>query len=72
VDVCAHITGNTFAGGAGANRNILLQQSISVVLQMPQASVAALAAANTDATASSTGTITFNSSCSSPPLPDNP
>jgi hypothetical protein len=71
VDVCAHITGNNFAG-AGTNKNILREQSLSAVLQIPQASVAALAAANTGATASSSGTITFNSSCSSPPLPDNP
>ena len=34
--------------------------------------MAALAAANTNSTASSTGTITFNSPVTNPPLPGNP
>ncbi len=69
-DLDLHVTGNTFP--AAGNRNILLTQAGSSVMQITQASVAALAAANTNSTASSTGTITFNSPVTNPPLPANP
>jgi hypothetical protein len=68
-DLCTNISTNTFVG---ANKNIFLSQAGTSVLQITQASVAALAAANTNATASSTGTITFNGTCTNPLLPTNP
>jgi hypothetical protein len=68
-DLDLHVSGNTLNG---ANRNIFLQQAGTSVLQITQASVAALAAANTGSTASSLGTITFNSPVTNPPLPTHP
>jgi hypothetical protein len=69
-DLDLHVSGNTFP--AAGNRNISLAQSGTSVLQITQASVPALAAANPNSTASSSGTITFNSPVSNPPLPTNP
>ncbi|MBK7393687.1 MAG: hypothetical protein IPI64_10370 [Chloracidobacterium sp.] len=70
-DLDLHVTGNTFP--AAGNRNILLTQTGTSVLQITQASVAALAAANTNSTTlGSSGTITVNSPVTNPPLPTNP
>ena len=68
-DVDLDVSTNTFAG---ANKNIFLSQTGSSVLQISQASVPALAAANTNATATSVGAITFNSPAGPPLLPSNP
>ena len=65
-DVCTHIAGNTSVEG------ITLQQSLSAVLQITQASTAALATANGGAVVTPSGTITFGGGCTAPPLPDNP
>jgi hypothetical protein len=65
-DVCTHITGNSSVEG------ITLQQSLSAVLQITQASTAALATANGGAVVTPVGTITFNGGCTAPPQPDNP
>ena len=65
-DVCTSIAANTSVEG------ITLQQSLSAVLQITQASTAALGAANGGAAVTPTGTITFNGACTSPPLPINP
>jgi hypothetical protein len=64
-EVCTHIAGNTGVTG------ITLQQSLSAVLQITQASTAALSTANGGATVTPIGTITFNGSCINPPLPTN-
>jgi len=64
-DVCANITGNTTVEG------ITLQQSLSAVLQITQASTAALSTANGGATVTTSGTITFNGTCITPPQPTN-
>lgn len=69
-NVCANITGNTFSGATAAMRTILLQQTAPAILRIPQASVAAMGAANTNAVATSLGTITFNSACA-PTLPSH-
>jgi Bacterial Ig domain len=68
-ELCLHMAGNTFSG---ANANIFLTRSGTGTLQITQASVAALAAANSGSTASSSGTIQFNGGCSNPALPTNP
>ena len=68
-DVDLTVTANAFLGGT---KNILLSQANTSVLQISQASVPLLAAANTGSTASSVGTITFNSPVGPPPLPSNP
>ncbi|HJS20769.1 MAG TPA: Ig-like domain-containing protein [Anaerolineales bacterium] len=68
VEVCANIGGNNLT--ATTNKNIFLQQSLSAVLRIPQASVAAMGAANTSATASSSGTITTGVTCAVP-VPTN-
>jgi Bacterial Ig domain len=65
-DLCTHITGNTSVEG------ITLQQSLSAVLQITQASTAALAAVNGNATVTPSGTITFNGTCTTTPQPTNP
>jgi hypothetical protein len=56
--------------GAGVP-GITLQQSVSAVLQITQASTAALSAANEGATVTPTGTITFNGGCTTTPQPTN-
>jgi hypothetical protein len=66
--ICLHMASNSFSG---ANRNISLNQT-GAPLQITQASVAALATANSGSTASSTGAITFGGTCTNPPLPTNP
>jgi hypothetical protein len=68
-DIDLHVSANTFNG---ANKNIFLSQLGASVLQISQVSVPALAATNINATASFTGTITFNSPAGVPPLPNNP
>ncbi len=68
-DADLNVATNSFAG---ANKNIFLSQTGSSVLQISQASVPALAAANTTATATSVGVITFNSPAGPPLLPSNP
>jgi hypothetical protein len=65
-DLGTNITGNTSMEG------ITLQQTLSAVLQITQASTAALAAANGGTTVTPTGTITFNGTCTTPPQPTNP
>jgi uncharacterized repeat protein (TIGR01451 family) len=69
-DLDLHVTGNTFP--AAGNRNIILSQTGLSVFQITQASVAAMAGTNTNSTASSVGTITFNSPVTNPSLPTNP
>ena len=64
-DVCTAISGNTSVEG------ITLQQSLAAVLQIAQASTAALAAANGGATVATSGTTRFNGACTNPPLPSN-
>jgi hypothetical protein len=64
-DVCTNITANTNVEG------ITLQQSLSAVLQITQASTAALSTANGGATVTPIGTITFNGTCITPPQPTN-
>jgi hypothetical protein len=68
-EVCTHITGNTLTG-AGVP-GITLQQSLSAVLQITQASTAALSTANEGATVTPVGTITFNGTCTTTPQPTN-
>lgn len=65
-ELCTHIASNTGVVG------ITLQQSLSAVLQITQPSTAALAAANGGAAVTPVGTITFNGTCTNPPLPTNP
>jgi hypothetical protein len=64
-DLCANVTGNTTVEG------ITLTQSSSAVLQITQASTAALSTANGGATVTPSGTITFNGACTTPPQPTN-
>lgn len=64
VDVCTNISGNNLTDTV--NKNIVLQQSLSATLSIPQASAAAMASANTNATASSLGTITTGVNCTVP------
>jgi hypothetical protein len=68
-DLDLNVSANTFTG---ANKNISLSQVGAAVLQISQPSVPVLASTNINATASSTGTITFNSPAGVPPLPSNP
>jgi hypothetical protein len=64
-EVCTDTSGNTTVEG------ITLQQSLSAVLAITQASTAALATANGGATVTPAGTITFSTPCAVPP-PTNP
>jgi hypothetical protein len=64
-DLCANVTGNTTVEG------ITLTQSSAAVLQITQASTAALGTANGGATVTASGTITFNGACTTPPQPTN-
>jgi hypothetical protein len=63
--VSTDTSGNTTVEG------ITLQQSLSAVLAITQASTAALATANGGATVTPSGTITFSTPCAVPP-PTNP
>ncbi len=67
--MCLHMSGNAFTG---TNRNISVNQQGSSQFQITQASVPALATANTGSTASSTGIINTGGTCTNPPLPTNP
>lgn len=64
-EVCTNITSNTSVEG------ISLTQSLSAVLQITQASTAALGTANGGATVTPSGTIAFNGAWGNPPLPNN-
>ena len=63
------VTANAFVGGT---KNILLSQANTSVLQISQADLPALVAANINATASASGVISFSSPVGPPPLPSNP
>jgi hypothetical protein len=65
-DLCANVTGNTTVEG------ITLTQSLAAVLQITQASTAALAAANGGTAVATSGSITFNGACTTPPQPSHP
>jgi hypothetical protein len=64
-NVCTQIASNTSVEG------ITLQQTLSAILSITQASTADLSAANGGATVTPSGTITVNTPCN-PPLPSNP
>jgi hypothetical protein len=68
-DIDLNVSANTFTG---VNNNISLTRLGASMLQISQSSVPALASSNTNAAASSTGAITFNSPAPIPPVPTNP
>ncbi|MDH3451999.1 MAG: hypothetical protein OEN20_06225, partial [Gammaproteobacteria bacterium] len=68
---CFNVTGNS-DGGAGSPGEIVLDQANPSTLQITQASLAALSAANNGAVVNATGVITFDGVCIDPPLPANP
>jgi Ca2+-binding RTX toxin-like protein len=70
--VCTHIVGNS-DGAAGSPGDFDLDQrgGTDATLQVTQASVAAIAAANNAANVIPGGTLTFNGTCTNPALPTN-
>lgn len=72
-DVCADVAGNTKSGGGAPDGEIFLDRRVATaIFNVPQASVAAISAANNGAPVT-TGPValTFNQACT-PALPTNP
>jgi Bacterial Ig domain len=71
-NVCAHITGNS-GNGTGVGKNFTLERRVpTAALQISQATVPALSAANSGVTISvNVEPVTFNGTCTTPTLPTN-
>ena len=69
-DSCFHII-NSDDGFGGSPGFIELNQGNASTLQITQPSTASLSVANNGATISTSGLISFNGTCTNPPLPAN-
>ena len=68
-DGCFHIADNNNGSGGSLTAEIDLAQGGSSILEITQASTAALSTANNGSVVIAAGAITFNGSCTNPALP---
>ncbi len=68
---CFHVSGNSGNGLDGDFVDEIVLDNGGSLFEITQASTAALSTANNSAGVTPVGTITFNGSCTNPPLPMN-